>query len=58
MDKPLEVREWSYIDPATLPGRTEAEMRRILLKGWDGRVDPEEFIECKKRGWANQKDAA
>jgi hypothetical protein len=24
-------------------------MRRILLKGWDGDGDPEEFIEMKKR---------
>jgi hypothetical protein len=51
MDKPFEMREWSYIDPATLPRRSEAEMRRILLKGWDGDGDPEEFIEMKKKGW-------
>jgi hypothetical protein len=48
---------YQRIDPASFPPRSAAETRRILLQGWDGNGDPEEYIEGKRKAWTERVKA-
>jgi hypothetical protein len=41
-------------DPASFPPPSGTETRRILLQGWDGNGDPEEYTGGKRKAWTER----